>query len=257
MAKGRAGAVCPGLGKTLSSSPVVDISLSTVSVYWFTLFYPNTCAKINWEVLMGLSEGWSLSNIIRQVTWTCLPVTQTRAESSFSLSHSASYRYRCFSFPAGLLQEIHISAVLLMSRRTQGLGKVAHLLKPDLSRHWNREAVDAPSWEVFKDRMDGDLSNLVWWKDVPAHSRSVGIRWSLGSYPSQTLLWFYDILNRMLCLLLAAKGLLMRFSWLSCKAEISDGCAPKPARWLWECQLPSVCLLESPGVRSSRGCSSI
>lgn len=47
MAKGRAGAVCPGLGKTLSSSPDVDISLSTVSIYWFTLFYPNTCAKTN------------------------------------------------------------------------------------------------------------------------------------------------------------------------------------------------------------------
>lgn len=49
-----------------------------------------------------------------------------------------------------------------MSRRTQGLGKVAHLLKPYLvSRHWNREVVDTPSWEVFKDRMDGALTNLV------------------------------------------------------------------------------------------------
>ncbi|KFQ19957.1 hypothetical protein N332_08672, partial [Mesitornis unicolor] len=31
-------------------------------------------------------------------------------------------------------------------------------------RHWNRlprEAVDAPSLEVFKARLDGDLSNLV------------------------------------------------------------------------------------------------
>jgi len=31
-------------------------------------------------------------------------------------------------------------------------------------RHWNRlhrEAVDAPSLEEFKDRLDGDLSNLV------------------------------------------------------------------------------------------------
>ncbi|KFQ93690.1 hypothetical protein Y956_00385, partial [Nipponia nippon] len=31
-------------------------------------------------------------------------------------------------------------------------------------RHWNRlarEAVDAPSLEMFKARLDGDLSNLV------------------------------------------------------------------------------------------------
>ena len=34
-------------------------------------------------------------------------------------------------------------------------------------RHWNRlprEAVDAPSLEVFKARLDGALSNLVQWK---------------------------------------------------------------------------------------------
>ena len=34
-------------------------------------------------------------------------------------------------------------------------------------KHWNmlpREAVDAPSLAVFKARLDGTLSNLVWWK---------------------------------------------------------------------------------------------
>ena len=34
-------------------------------------------------------------------------------------------------------------------------------------RHWHRlhrEAVDAPSQEVFKARVDGALSNLVWWE---------------------------------------------------------------------------------------------
>jgi len=34
-------------------------------------------------------------------------------------------------------------------------------------KHWPtfpREAVDAPSLEVFKARLDGALSNLVWWK---------------------------------------------------------------------------------------------
>lgn len=30
-------------------------------------------------------------------------------------------------------------------------------------RHWNREAVDAPSSEVFKVRLDDALSNLIWW----------------------------------------------------------------------------------------------
>ena len=34
-------------------------------------------------------------------------------------------------------------------------------------RHWNRlpnEAVDAPSLEAFKARLDGAVSNLVWWE---------------------------------------------------------------------------------------------
>jgi len=34
-------------------------------------------------------------------------------------------------------------------------------------KHWNmlpREAVDAPSLEVFKARLDGALSNLIQWK---------------------------------------------------------------------------------------------
>jgi len=33
-------------------------------------------------------------------------------------------------------------------------------------RHWSRlprEAVDAPSLDVFKARLDGDLSNLIEW----------------------------------------------------------------------------------------------
>lgn len=158
MAKGRTGSVCPGLGKI--SGPGVNISLSTVSLYWFTLFYPNIRAKINWEVLMGLLEGWSLSSVVRQVTMDMFSSDPKEGRVIF-LSHSASARYRHFSFPAWLLQETHVSAVLPESRRTQGLGKGAHLLKPNLNRHWNREAVHIPSWEVFKDRMDGALSNLV------------------------------------------------------------------------------------------------
>ena len=36
-----------------------------------------------------------------------------------------------------------------------------------LVKHWNRlprEVVAAPSLAVFKARLDGALSNLVWWK---------------------------------------------------------------------------------------------
>jgi len=36
-----------------------------------------------------------------------------------------------------------------------------------VGRHWHRlprEAVAAPSLAVFKTRLDGALSNLVWWK---------------------------------------------------------------------------------------------
>jgi len=36
-----------------------------------------------------------------------------------------------------------------------------------VAKHWHRllrEAVDAPSLAVFEARLDGALSNLVWWK---------------------------------------------------------------------------------------------
>ena len=39
-------------------------------------------------------------------------------------------------------------------------------------RHWprlHRKTVDAPSLEVFKARLDGTLSSVVWW-EVTAHS---------------------------------------------------------------------------------------
>jgi len=35
-----------------------------------------------------------------------------------------------------------------------------------VEKHWNRlprEAVDAPSLEAFKDRLDGILGSLIWW----------------------------------------------------------------------------------------------
>lgn len=55
IAEGRAEAVCPGLGKSLSSSPDLVISFSTVSMYQHTLSYPKTSAEINEEVFIGLA----------------------------------------------------------------------------------------------------------------------------------------------------------------------------------------------------------
>ena len=58
------------------------------------------------------------------------------------------------------------------------------------ARHWNRlprEAVDAPSLGVFKARLDGVLSKLVWWK-VSLDMAGVGIRWALRSLLTQTIL---------------------------------------------------------------------
>lgn len=43
-----------------------------------------------------------------------------------------------------------------------------------VARHWNkipRDVVDIPSLEVFKAKLDGTLSNMVWWN---AHSRGGG-----------------------------------------------------------------------------------
>jgi len=45
-------------------------------------------------------------------------------------------------------------------------------------RHWNRlprGAVAAPSLAVFKARLDGALSNLVWWKVFLAMAGGLGL----------------------------------------------------------------------------------
>jgi len=58
-------------------------------------------------------------------------------------------------------------------------------------RNWNRlprEAVAAPSLEVFKARLDGTLSNLVYWKMSLPMGRDVGTSRSLRSLPTQTIL---------------------------------------------------------------------
>jgi len=48
-----------------------------------------------------------------------------------------------------------------------------------VGRHWNRlprEVVGAPSLEVFKARLDGALSNLVYWKVSLPTAGGVGTR---------------------------------------------------------------------------------
>ncbi|KAK4808831.1 hypothetical protein QYF61_001339 [Mycteria americana] len=53
----------------------------------------------------------------------------------------------------------------------QGLRYRKKFFTGRLVRHWNRlprEVVDAPSLEVFKARLDGALSNVVYWKRYPS-----------------------------------------------------------------------------------------
>ena len=63
-------------------------------------------------------------------------------------------------------------------------------------KHWNRlpkEVVDAPSLDTRVQGQAGCGSGqpgLV--VGDPAHSRGVETRWSLWSFSTQTILWFYD-----------------------------------------------------------------
>ena len=59
-----------------------------------------------------------------------------------------------------------------------------------------REAVDPPSLEVLKVRLDGALGSLSWWA-VALSTEGAGTGWALSSLPIQAILWFY---NTMLCL---------------------------------------------------------
>ena len=59
-------------------------------------------------------------------------------------------------------------------------------------RHWNRlprEAVDVPSLEVFKARLDGALNNLLWWKVLLPMARGLETDDLLGSFQLKP---FYD-----------------------------------------------------------------
>jgi len=49
--------------------------------------------------------------------------------------------------------------------------RTAHIITQRVMTHWNRlpkEAVDAPSLEAFKARLDVALGSLVWWLE-PLH----------------------------------------------------------------------------------------
>jgi len=73
-------------------------------------------------------------------------------------------------------------------------------------RHWHRlprEAVDAPSLAVFKARLDGALSNLVWWKVSPPMAGGLMI-FKVPSNPNHSMiLCFYDYMIIMLAFLTA------------------------------------------------------
>ena len=62
--------------------------------------------------------------------------------------------------------------------------------------HWNRlpkEAVDAPSLEAFKARLDVALGSLGCWLATLHIAGGVGTGWSLWSFSAQAILWFYEI----------------------------------------------------------------
>ena len=62
-------------------------------------------------------------------------------------------------------------------------------------RHWNkppREAVDAPSLEVFKGRLDGALGNLIYW----VAALPVAGSWNykiFKTFPTQAILRVYEM----------------------------------------------------------------
>jgi len=63
-------------------------------------------------------------------------------------------------------------------------------------RHWHRlprEAVAVTSLAVFKARLDGALSNLVWWKVSLLIAGRLELDDLQGPRPAQTILWFYDL----------------------------------------------------------------
>jgi len=55
-----------------------------------------------------------------------------------------------------------------------------------------REAVAAPSLAVFKARLDGAWSSLVWWKGSLPMAAGVEYRLPIRSLPTQSIPWFYD-----------------------------------------------------------------
>ena len=62
-------------------------------------------------------------------------------------------------------------------------------------RHWNglpKEAVDAPSLEAFKARLDGALSNLVRWEVSLSAAGGLELDGLKGPFQLKPLLWFSE-----------------------------------------------------------------
>lgn len=65
-------------------------------------------------------------------------------------------------------------------------------------RHWNslsREVVDAPSLEGVQDYVGQNFEQLDLVKDVPAHGKWVALDDVQRSFPTQIILWFFEVKN--------------------------------------------------------------
>ena len=86
----------------------------------------------------------------------------------------------------------------------------------------------ASSLAVFKARLDGALGGgWQWSPDLvvgsPAHSRGLGVPWSLWSHPTQAILWF-TISGIMLCFGFRKKAILVTHQFL----VVAEQCCTEP-----------------------------
>ena len=139
--------------------------------------------------LQRLPEGWSTSPIEKDWwSWTC---SAWKREGSGETSLAASQYLKGASE-----QEQDWLVTQADSDRTRGIclklkeGRLdtrGNLSLGGQVKHWNRlprEAVDVPSVEVLKARLNGFLDSLSWWVAVLSTAG-----WALGSLPTQNTLW--------------------------------------------------------------------
>ena len=100
-----------------------------------------------------------------------------------------------FSASVGHKTEVALQKECVISVHLQ----YQHIQKKNLLYdYWNRlpkEAVDAPSLEAFRARLDVALGSLVWWLAVLPVAGGVETGWSLWSFSTQAILWLYDSIN--------------------------------------------------------------